>query len=136
MHDLQLTTERVDLHFAVQSDFQPGDQNSLEVVATEPLHHQDHAGVVSETGLEDRQALANAAELHRSHFGDNGSHFAGRELRDGLDVAAVFIAEWRIRKQVLNRDEAFAFQRRSAAWADAFHIHQGGTKIHAGGYKP
>ena len=109
----------------------PSAQHVGQVAAVEPFAHQDGARGVGEAGLEQPQVAAlEAGELGRAHLGDHRGHLAGRQLRDGLHVAAVFVAERDVGEQVLDRREALGFEHGGARGADAFDVGEWGGEIH------
>ena len=76
-----------------------------------------------------RLPAAETGQLRRLHLRDHRRHLAGRQLRDGLDVGAVFVAERRVGEQVLHREQRFALEHLRARRADAFHILQWSGEI-------
>ena len=55
-------------------------------------------------------ATPETCEPRGAHFRHHGRHFAGRELRDGFQVAAIFVAEGNVGEQVLHRQESLGFE--------------------------
>ena len=71
------------------------------------------------------------AILADAHFGDHRGHFARRELRDGLHVAAVFVAERDVAEQVFDGGETLGFEHGRAGRSDSFDVGEGGGEVHA-----
>ena len=67
-----------------------------------------------------------------AHLGQDGSHFAGSQRADLLDVTAVFVAKRGVSKEVLEDLKALGLQHRRARRAHAFHIHEWGEEIQQG----
>ena len=61
-------------------------------------------------------------------LGDHGGEFAGRKLRDRLQVAAVFVAEREVVDQVFDGFEAFGLKHGGARRADAFEVCERGIE--------
>ena len=81
---------------------------------------------VGELRFEQSQvAAAEPGHFGRADFGDHGGQFAGRELRDRLQIAAVFVAEGEVMEQVFDGFEALGSQHRRAGGADAFEVREG-----------
>ena len=55
----------------------------------------------------------------------DGGQFARRELRDRLEIAAVFVAEGEVVEEVFDGFEAARLHRRGAGGSDTFHVGQG-----------
>ena len=88
-----------------------------------PFGEQALFGRVLENGLEEPEvAAAKSAQVRGLHLGDHGGHFARRELRDGLDVGAVLVAEGRVGQQILDGDQTFGFEHLGAGGSDAFDV--------------
>jgi hypothetical protein len=66
-----------------------------------------------------------AGDFGGADFGDNCGKFTGSELRDGFEVAAVFVAEREVVDQVFNGFELPGLQHRRAGRSNAFEICEG-----------
>ena len=114
----------------------PSGEDVRQVAAVEPLAGEDGAGGVGETGFEQAEVAAlEAGELGGAHVGDHGRHLAGRELGDGLHVAAVFVAEGDVAEQVLDGGETLGLEHGGARRADAFDVSEGGGEVHRRGQR-
>ncbi len=113
----------VELDLAVQRDAHAGQKQIGQIAAMKPLAEQALAGSVFEDGLEQAQTLAaETGEVRRLHFRDDRGHLAGRKLRDGLDVGAVFVAEGSVGQQILDREQRFRLEHLRASRSDALYI--------------
>ena len=129
----ELARVGIELHLAEQRDFHPLGEHVGQVAAVEPFASQRGAGGVREPRFEQPEtAPVEAGSLGRPHVRDDGSHFARSQLRDGLHVTAVLVAERHVGQQVLHGRQPLAFQHGRAGGADAFDIGERGSKIHAG----
>jgi len=75
-------------------------------------------------------AALEARGLGRGHGRDDGGHFAGSQLRDGLDVRAILVTERRVGEQILNRRESFGLENLGAGRAYALHVHERSRGVH------
>src|SRR5262249_20316953 len=105
MHDLQLTAKRIDLDFSVQSHLDSRHQHVLEPFAMEPFAEQHHARAVPESRFKDGHPLPDVAQFDRAHLRNYRGHLARCKLSDRLHVAAVFVTERWIGKQILDCDQ-------------------------------
>ncbi len=121
MHDEQVAGVAVEFHFAVQRDAHAGQEPVGQIAAVKPFGEQPLARCILENRFEESEiAAAESAQVSGLDFGDNRGHFARRELRDGLDVGAVFVAKWRVGQQILNRDQPLGFEHLGARGTNAF----------------
>ena len=94
MHDQQVAGVAVELHFAVQRHARAGQEAIHQIAAVKPFGEQPLLRRILENGFEQSEiAPAESAQVSGLHLGDHGRHFAGRELRDGLHVGAILVAE-------------------------------------------
>ena len=122
----------VELDLAEERHLHAFGQHVGEISAVEPLAHQDGARGIREAGFEHAQVAApESGELGRTNLGDHRGHLARRKLRDGLDVAAVLVAERDVAQQVLGRDQPLGFEQGRAGRADSLDVCERGIQIHA-----
>ena len=123
MHDQQVAGVAVEFHFPEEREPLPRLEPVRQIPAVEPLRHQLSARRVGEPGLEQAQVLAlEAGQLRPLSFHQNRGQFARRKLRDGLHVAAVFVAERGVGQQVFDGEQTLRFQHRGARRADSLHV--------------
>ncbi len=131
MHHQQFRRVSIELDFAIERDAAAFLQDARQVRSVKPFTKKRLSGTVFKAGFEQTQVAAlKTRRLGRSDRGDNGGHFAGSQLRDGLDVRAVLVAERRVGKQILDRHKAFGLENLSAGGAHAFHVHKGSRGVH------
>ncbi len=123
MEHTQFARIVVVLHFSEQGHALPRREDARQVPPVKPLARQNRAGRVREGSLEQSQILAaESGNSRRANLGDHGRHLAGRKLRDGLHVAAVFVAKGEVGDQVLHRAKLLGFEHGGPSRTDAFDI--------------
>ena len=70
-------------------------------------------------------AAAETGDFGGAHFRDDGGEFTGRQLGDGLEIAAVFVAKREIVEEVFNGFKTARLQHGGARRAYAFQVGQG-----------
>src|SRR5471030_1810246 len=129
----ELAREAVELDLAEEGDLEAIAQHVGEIAAVEPLAEQDGAGGIGEAHFEEAQiAAAETGELGGTDFGYDRGHFAGGQLGDGLHVAAVFVAEGDVAKQVFHGEQRLGFQHGGAGGANSFYEGEWRGEVHAG----
>ena len=127
----ELAGKAVEFHLAVERHPHAFGKHIGQVAAVKPLAHQGDAGGIAEPRFEQPQAAApEPGNLDRPHFRDDGGHLARSQLRHGLHVAAVFVAERHVPQQILNRGQPFGLQHGRARRADSFDVCERGSEVH------
>src|SRR5579871_3679415 len=125
MHDQQVAGVAIEFDFAEKSHAQSGSEAVGKIAAMEPLGHQALMRGVGEDGFEQAEILAaESGQARRLYFRDDGCHFAWSELRNGLNVGAIFVAEWRVAEQVFDSTQTFGFEHFRARGSDALQEFQ------------
>lgn len=95
----------------------------FEVGAVEP-HALDGGGALADGHLEERHA-GGAEESGTADLADDRGHGSGLEIRDGLGVEAVFVAEGQVIEEVFDGVEVAAGELGGDALADALDEAEG-----------
>ena len=121
----QLARVAVELDLAEQREPHALGQHVGQIAAMEPFAHQDGARGVREARFEQPQVAAfETRKLRRADLRNYRGHLAGRQLRDGFQVAAVLVAEGHVRQQIFHHREALGFQHGRPRRADAFDVRE------------
>ena len=98
LNDLQFATLRILLHLPIERDQLAGLEFVLQISGIEPEAAQPGSSL-PHGQLKDRHA-AGAKQARVADFADDGSHFAGAQLRDPARIQPVFIAKRQIIEQI------------------------------------
>ena len=130
MHHRDCAVVGVELNLAKQRHAQADFQHIFKVRPVKPLANEPDGRLVAECGFEHPNLrFAELGRLRGAHLDDHRRHFADRQLADGLHIAAVFVAEWRVGEQILNGGKALRFKHLGAHRANALDVHQWGGEI-------
>ena len=66
----------------------------------------------------------------RAELAEWRTRFARGELRDSLQIGAIFVTEGGVGEQVLNDAQPFVFELFGAGRPHALHIHEGSCEVH------
>ena len=103
MEDGELAGVAIELDLAEERDAAAGGEDLIQVAALEPLAHQPALRPVDESGFEKGQiATLQAHHAGGAHLHHDGGHLAGGELRNRLQVAAIFVTEGGVGEQILD----------------------------------
>ncbi len=130
MHDEQVAGIAIQFDFAVDCQAHARFHAVFEVRAMEPFAEERLGRSIGEDNFKkSKAAAAKARELSALHLHDDGGHFAGRDLSDGLDVAAVFVTEGDVAKKVFDGKEALGLEKLGARRPHALYVHERCRKV-------
>src|SRR6185437_622286 len=133
MHDGEAVAIGIEFDFSEERDFSARCEDIGEVAAVEPFAGEDAFGGIGEGGFEEAEvAAAEPGDLGAADFGEDGGHFAGREIADRFDVAAVFVAEGGVGEEVFDGFETLGFEHGGSGGADAFEVHEWSGEVQRG----
>ena len=123
MHHQQVAGVVVELDLSVQRGPHSGQKTIHQISTVEPFREQPLFRCVLENRFKEPDVpAAKSAQMRGLHVSDDGRHFSGRKLRDGLDVGAIFVAERRVGQQIFHRNQAFGLEHLGARGPNAFHV--------------
>ena len=119
----EIAAVAIELHLAEQRDPLPGFHAPRQMLPVKPFGHQQTAARVAELHLQQPDVLAaKARQLGRPDFRHHGRHLTRGQLRNRLQIAAVFVAKRHIRQKIFRRAQPLAFEHGRARRPDAFQV--------------